>query len=390
MSIEKIESLLKEIGQISNCHAKISKISGENFNLFRILKLEDSETRLHSALIGELLNPKGTHGQDDKFLSLFLNNLENKIDFVTSSAKVEVEFYIGRVDPKSIEGGRIDIKLTDSKGVNIIIENKIYASDQKSQLCRYKDAYPNSRLFYLNLTGEKPSEKSTTSEIRILKDDEYEIITYKDTIIQWLEQCKKEAVSLPIIRETISQYINLLKFLTNQTTMDKMKDEIKKLIKYNPDYVSSLQICALTWSTSVNDINSKFWEVLRKMSPDYPIELINGLKIRTIFKEDYTGFWCGYELISGTETLTGENSEKKLITDLFKKELSKIESNKNWIGWFYPKQFKKDEKLIDNAGLISKIISDDSYIEDLVKKIVEEEKEISGLLKKVLKENNFI
>jgi len=139
-----------------------------------------------------------------------------------------------------------------------------------------------------------------------------------------------------------------------------------------------------------NDINSKFWEVLRKMSPDYPIELINGLKIRTIFKEDYTGFWCGYELISGTETLTGENSEKKLITDLFKKELSKIESNKNWIGWFYPKQFKKDEKFIDNAGLISKIISDDSYIEDLVKKIVEEEKEISGLLKKVLKENNFI
>ncbi|MBX7243353.1 MAG: hypothetical protein K1X92_16560, partial [Bacteroidia bacterium] len=41
-----------------------------------------------------------------------------------------------------------------------------------------------------------------------------------------LESCKKEAVNYPILRETITQYIHLLKFLTNQTTNQIMNNEI--------------------------------------------------------------------------------------------------------------------------------------------------------------------
>lgn len=47
-------------------------------------------------------------------------------------------------------------------------------------------------------------------------------------IKNWLEKCKKESASLPVIRETIVQYINLICYLTNQMVKDAMSEEIKE------------------------------------------------------------------------------------------------------------------------------------------------------------------
>ena len=56
--------LLTQIYAIINKHEGILKLSGENYNIFRILQMGSSEVRLHSAFIADLLNPKGNHGQD--------------------------------------------------------------------------------------------------------------------------------------------------------------------------------------------------------------------------------------------------------------------------------------------------------------------------------------
>ena len=72
MEIHQLKSLLDQVNAITAKYRKINDLTGENFNVFRILKLESSEVRMHSAFIAELLNPHGSHGQRDVFLKLFV------------------------------------------------------------------------------------------------------------------------------------------------------------------------------------------------------------------------------------------------------------------------------------------------------------------------------
>lgn len=109
---------------------------GESFNIFNTIGLWSEEVRLHSALIGELLNPNGSHGASSLFLKAFLEVMgieEGYLDYESCSPKI-LERVIGSVTEK--EGGRIDIIIEDGKHA-VIIENKIYAPDQKNQLLRY-------------------------------------------------------------------------------------------------------------------------------------------------------------------------------------------------------------------------------------------------------------
>lgn len=146
-----IKNLLDRVSDINKKYSEIAKISGENFNIFRILKIEANEVRTHSAFIAELLDTFGSHGHGDVFLELFLNQQREKQKnytnflklfekFDSSKSKVSIEKHIGFKNEEETEGGRIDILLSDLKDF-IIIENKIYAGDQPKQLVRYQNAY---------------------------------------------------------------------------------------------------------------------------------------------------------------------------------------------------------------------------------------------------------
>jgi len=63
MEISPVLSLLNQVSSIVTQYDKIARITGENFNVFNVLKLSTSEVRTHSALLAELLNPEGSHGQ---------------------------------------------------------------------------------------------------------------------------------------------------------------------------------------------------------------------------------------------------------------------------------------------------------------------------------------
>jgi len=54
----------------------MSRATGEQFNMFRVLGVGHLEVKTHSPILAELLNPKGKHGQGDVFLSLFLYRFE--------------------------------------------------------------------------------------------------------------------------------------------------------------------------------------------------------------------------------------------------------------------------------------------------------------------------
>lgn len=243
-----ITNLLQQVSIIQKKYNEIAKITGENFNVFSIMRAESDEVRTHSRIIAELLNPQGSHSQGSVFLQLFfqeivsLNDILDNFDY--DNAKVLVEEHIGAINKNYSEGGFIDIVIKDSKN-QVVIENKIYASDQKGQLLRYKNKYPDCKLIYLTLDGKKPSESSYKIEnVQELKLDDIILVSYKVIIKEWLEKCLEKSYSLPIIRETLVQYLYLIKKITNLSRNQNMEKEILDNILNNPQNTESALIIA--------------------------------------------------------------------------------------------------------------------------------------------------
>lgn len=260
MEVYQFKNLFEKVNVITTNYGKLIESSGENFNIFKILKLHSSEVRLHSAFIAELLNPQGSHGQKDVFLKLFIDKFQFKNnEFYTQGVTVEIEKHFGFLNEGSSEGGRIDIILTDKNWNQIVIENKINAGDQKNQLLRYNQISPNADLFYLTLLGVEPQDYSKGT---LQANVDFKCLSYKLDIINWLEDCRKVAINSSILYQTITQYINITKQLTNQTMNDSMTEDLAQLV------ISSLDNVDATFSL-LNNIET----IKQKLLLNFNIEL---------------------------------------------------------------------------------------------------------------------
>ena len=67
-------NFLKEISRVTEMYNRHRKLSGEEFNIFSVMSMEADEVFTHSALLAELLNPKGSHGLGSMPLQLFLKD----------------------------------------------------------------------------------------------------------------------------------------------------------------------------------------------------------------------------------------------------------------------------------------------------------------------------
>ena len=216
---KNIEQLLSQVKSISRSYERLNEANGGNFNIFSVLRIESDEVTTHSRFIAELLNPNGVHGFGDAL-----------------SCKVYPEDYQGKVTgmPKPM-GGSIDILIKEPNSDEhvIMIENKIYAGEQEHQLLRYHNAYPKGKLLFLTLWGYESNQESS-------KSVNYRPVSYEYHIINWLEECRKIAVSNPTLRETLTQYINLIKKLTNQNINTKMNKELAKLFTESKENYNAL------------------------------------------------------------------------------------------------------------------------------------------------------
>ena len=194
--------------------------SGEHFNLFRILGVERLEVSTHSAILRELLDPRGSHGQGSVFLRRFVEVLELPA-FDYEQGRVDAEYGIGSVTKTS--GGRLDLRISDGTGPRIIIENKIDAVEQADWVTRYLDHAPRATLVYLTRRGDEPTNIPGTG-----RPERLACISYGSQILDWLFECRKEAVSAPVVRESLSQYIALVRKLTQQNPESPMNAELVK------------------------------------------------------------------------------------------------------------------------------------------------------------------
>lgn len=260
MQLDNFKQLLSRSGAICKHHNDISRISGADFNVFKIVKVIEDEVR-HSAFLAELLHPGGSHGQGDLFLRLFVKKFGIEC-FQCETATIEVEKRIGPVTETS--GGRIDIFIDDKNGNHIIIENKIYANDEENQLIRYYN-FRNHNLFYLTLYGSDAKDRSITSlgnGMKLESNKDYKLLSYKTDIVEWLELCQKEAVSMPLLREGIAHYINLIKFLTGESINKAMSQEIVNLISESPTNLANAKEISTNFSQAQSKIQWEFWKAI--------------------------------------------------------------------------------------------------------------------------------
>lgn len=249
--MDRLRLLLSELRRYTDKDKQIRKEKfsrGECFNIFNVLGLSSNETRTHSAFLAELLNPNGSHGCGSAFLAAFAKRFIDKPIPANEiqNAAVEIERTIGFKNDDATEGGRFDIVLTIGKFM-VIIENKIYAQDQEKQLLRYKNyalsciskrQITDYKLLYLTLDGKEASSFSTASEL--MQGNDYFSISYNSDILDWLRECKEKSVDRPLIRETISQYINLIKELTNQDMDTKQQEQMFAVMAEYPEAVATM------------------------------------------------------------------------------------------------------------------------------------------------------
>jgi len=188
-----VTDLLKRVEDHRLCAAMARRERGRtdapDFNLFDFVR--DDETGL-SRILAWLLDPKGTHGQDDVFLRRFLEHFEIDVGAQpTSDALVRVEAPTVLIAQRR---RRIDVRVRIG-GFTLAIENKPWAGWQHEQVRAYMRQLKaeaqtgHCLVLFKGEIGELPGTQLTASErrkalaARTLVDSDYlKLHTWAETL----------------------------------------------------------------------------------------------------------------------------------------------------------------------------------------------------------------
>ena len=315
-----------------NVEIELQRRQGVFFNLFHVLGIERKETR-HSAFLAELLNPQGSHGQQDRFLRLFIQQLPflREIQWDTKNAYAIIEEVIPQNDNKPQETGRMDIVIHCGDDA-IIIENKIDAGDQEQQLLRYRD-YGKSNikgkvvLIYLTLDGKTASDWSTSKQL--VANVDYFPISYKFEIESWLSLCENAVKNLTNLYTTINQYHQIINKLTN-TNMAQDK-HILDLMLENNKAILEISNNLWEWKQQIKaKATMKLQEVLESLAEERGLMLCYDDSYASFeFKENndsliaYAFTWEGRSASAwyyGVRPLSGDEYNEHYKLDCFKQD----------------------------------------------------------------------
>ena len=381
--------------------------TGENYNLFRELHIGHNEL-IFSRMIASVLktNVGNLHGTIVKAFigSLDLDDIEG-IDFKYNEATVDTEYVIGEIDNDKEVGGRVDLILKIPVGngnkVGFIIENKLFADDQNTQIIRYKNhaksEYQKYYVLYLTLDGHEPSDCSVKrkNNPRLEAEEDYYCISYSNTILQWLNSCEEFTGNFSLIREAIHHFSNQIKHLTGQDMNAEeekeifnllLKDgnlEIADFIFRNMDKVKTQQVMqiidhlAQTLSPGIS-VRSNHKPMDKYFRINFFPKGWNNVYICSEFKHSkLNNLKIGIRYVNNNSL---SESESNTIRDILNSEIKETEENRNKNFWLW--QIPLDEHY---SCWNSKLLSGahykeiEEYLEKKVKYIFNHLKEIKNL-----------
>lgn len=201
---------------------ELNRKQASHYNLFDILNIRYAETKAHTPFLVNLLNPNGSHGQQNLFLNSFIDKFipsEKRNNFLLD---LPSDYWIK--EEHRFDDGQIDILIRShdrKKRFGLIIENKLLAPDQYEQIERYNQYLQRLRLssdqlmiFYLTIDGKDPNEFSVKRKrLRTMKESGLLLnISYKQDILPWLTD-QQEKVEATKVNQILGQYIDTLKAL---------------------------------------------------------------------------------------------------------------------------------------------------------------------------------
>ena len=336
-----------------------------DYNIFTLFHGFSDEVNLHSNFIASLLDPNGDHYKNDLFLKLFLETCGiDDFSIDTSRATVFKEFK------------HIDIYISDGKK-HIILENKVYAKDQPTQIARYIKAIQNKDtededicVLYLHPDGELPDKQSFGDyHARLLGENasiKFKVISYGNEILEWIDKCKNEVSNITDLNVFLSQYKDVIEMIYDRyKRIDEMNNEdLVEIFKKN--------------YTAVSDIACNYEQTRRKIINDFFQNISDSLK--DIYKEEK-----GFEISQPNNIITdyGKNCQPIKITQKrwelfdFAIEFMDKDLKKPIIGFVKNEKSKSIElKYITMDGKIIKnnywIVYKDITRDDICKGIVKE------------------
>lgn len=352
----QVAGLLNHARNLVGHEKEIEQATASRFNLFHIFGVGHYEVSTHSALLANLLDPRGSHGQGSVFLKRFI--LLDAIlkapgfpaDFDADSASVQCEVSIGYRTETT--GGRLDILITDKNGRKIAIENKIHAAEQQNWVERYLNFLGDEGcLIYLTKFGEEPAQAGT-EDLR----NKVHCISYAETIKGWLEACRKEAATVPIVRESLTQYIHLINDLTHQNRDTHMNKQLVKSVLHDADTFDAY--CALRDANKAikGQIVRELGERIKSRLPEgfslvatplgscekydgfrfstSTLKLFNVDAVVSFDSPDYANCYYGFELIDPSIPFGTHAGATEVLTQCFKTVFEKDPySSGRWPAW---------------------------------------------------------
>ena len=237
-----------------------------DYNIFTLFHDFSDEVNLHSNFIASLLDPNGDHYKGDLFLKLFLEMCGiDDFSIDTSTATVFKEFK------------HIDIYISDGKK-HIILENKVYAKDQPTQIARYietikgEGAKESDRVkdedicvLYLHPDGKLPDDQSFGDyHAKLLGENpsiEFKVISYGNEILKWIDRCKNEVSNITDLNVFLSQYKDVIEMIYDRyKRIDEM--ETAKFVEIFKENYTAVSEIANNYQETRKKIIDEFFEKL--------------------------------------------------------------------------------------------------------------------------------
>jgi len=305
--------LLKIFNNLTETNEEKKREGIHDYSLINALLKKTDEVHLHSNFIYSMINPKGSHYHEGKFLELFLDAI-NESDFIDMGhARVHKE------------KGKIDLLVEDGEHY-LIIENKLRAVDQKHQISRYidyviqnyldgKNEYSHQKIgvVYLSEYKKKPSIQSESIIGFELKDglltrnDEavlalmlptqnskisFNRVQHSDELWKWVEESKaylEEKVNSKTLIYAFEEYRLILERLKNNNWRNIMSLDEYVLNKIDKKDEKKMYDFMSEASKRLNDyLYKKLYEEIDNLFPENErTELtLNSKKFKKFTKEN--------------------------------------------------------------------------------------------------------
>ena len=252
-----------------------------DYNIFTLFHGFSDEVNLHSNFIASLLDPNGDHYKGDLFLKLFLEMCGiDDFSIDTSTATVFKEFK------------HIDIYISDGKK-HIILENKVYAKDQPTQIARYIETIKDEGakdediyVLYLHPDGKLPDDQSFGDyHAKLLGENpsiKFKVISYGNEILKWIDRCKNEVSNLTDLNVFLSQYKDVIEMIYNRyKRIDEM--ETANLVEiFKENYTAASEIANNYQETRKKIIDEFFENVKENLEKDEAIKGTYSIELNSV------------------------------------------------------------------------------------------------------------